>query len=99
MTMEGAIKMKYKYVKGHANYDLTLGKEYDGFKFKEGWILIKYDDKGKQVLYREECFKQREMWCDICNQIVEPLDAHFGRLKGKLTTAHIDCWNKEIKNQ
>ncbi|EQC1535587.1 hypothetical protein ACY1J9_001418 [Clostridium botulinum] len=53
--------MKYKYIKEHNNYDLTLNKEYDGFKFKDGWILIKSDDKGNQVLYREECFKEKQI--------------------------------------
>lgn len=32
--------------------------------------------------------------CDICNEKLHPLDAHMGRIKGKLTTAHIDCWNE-----
>jgi hypothetical protein len=31
--------------------------------------------------------------CDLCNEKIHPLDAHFGKLNGKLTTAHIDCWN------
>ena len=91
--------MKYKYIKEHANYDLTLDKEYDGFKFKEGWILIESDDNENKVLYREECFKQREMFCDLCNSIVDPLDAHFGPLNGKLITAHINCWNNAIGKQ
>lgn len=89
--------MKYKYVKEHNNYDLTLNKEYDGFKFKEGWILIKEDDNKNQVLYREECFKKKEMICDLCNKVVDPLDAHTGRLNDKLIVAHIDCWNNAIK--
>lgn len=38
------------------------------------------------------------MICDICEKPVHPLDAHFGRLKGKLITAHIDCWNKSIED-
>jgi hypothetical protein len=37
------------------------------------------------------------MVCEICVQAVHPLDAHFGRLKGELITAHIDCWNKAIE--
>lgn len=41
--------------------------------------------------------KVNYMICDICNEKLHPLDAHFGRLNGKLTTAHIDCWNKAIE--
>ena len=51
--------MKYRYVKKHNNYDLTLDKEYQGYKYKDGWVLIK-DDKAKSVLYREECFEKIE---------------------------------------
>lgn len=40
---------------------------------------------------------QRYEKCEICEKPVHPLDAHFGRLKGELITAHIDCWNKAIK--
>jgi len=40
--------------------------------------------------------KNKYMVCELCNEKLHPLDAHFGGLKGKLTTAHIDCWNKEI---
>lgn len=36
------------------------------------------------------------MTCDIWGKEVFPLDAHFRRLRGKLITAHIDCWNKEL---
>lgn len=48
--------MRYKYVNEHNNYDLTLGKEYEGHKHKDGWLLIK-DDNSNLVLYREECFQ------------------------------------------
>ena len=46
--------MKYKCVKSNKNYDLTLDKEYEGFKYKDGWILIRPDDRGDSVLCREE---------------------------------------------
>lgn len=36
------------------------------------------------------------MICDLCNEKLHPLDAHMGKINGKLITAHIDCWNKEI---
>ena len=36
------------------------------------------------------------MICDLCGKKLHPLDANFGRLKGKLITAHIECWNKEV---
>lgn len=49
--------MRYRYVKEHNNYDLTLGKEYKGYKYKDGWVLIK-DDNVNSVLYREECFEK-----------------------------------------
>ena len=51
--------MRYKYVNEHNNYDLTLGKEYEGHKHKDGWLLIK-DDNSNLVLYREECFQRVE---------------------------------------
>ena len=51
--------MRYKYVKEHNNYDLTLGKEYEGYKYKDGWLLIK-DDNYNSVLYREACFERIE---------------------------------------
>lgn len=38
----------------------------------------------------------KEMICDICKKVVKPLDAHMGKLDGKLITTHIDCWNKEV---
>jgi hypothetical protein len=38
------------------------------------------------------------MQCDICNKKLHPLDAHMGRLNGKLITAHIECWNESILN-
>lgn len=41
--------------------------------------------------------KNKEMICDICKKVVKPLDAHMGKLDGKLITAHIDCWNIKIK--
>lgn len=52
--------MKVKYIKPHNNYDLTIGKIYEGYRYKDGWFLIKADDKGNQVLYREECFVIKE---------------------------------------
>lgn len=87
--------MKYKYIKEHNNYDLTLNKEYKGSKYKEGWILIESDDKENQALYREECFQEEQIICGLCKKIVKPLDAHMTRIKGKLTAVHIDCFNKK----
>lgn len=49
--------MKYRYIKEHNNYDLTLNKEYEGFKYKKGWILLKSDDRGECSLFREEYFE------------------------------------------
>ncbi|MGJ0847426.1 hypothetical protein ACR77J_12115 [Tissierella praeacuta] len=49
--------MKVKYIKPHNNYDLTIGETYEGSRYKDGWLLIKEDDRGSQVLYREECFE------------------------------------------
>lgn len=54
--LERGKDMKYKYVKYHANYDLTLDKVYEGFKYKEGWIFVRCNDRGGNTLYREECF-------------------------------------------
>ena len=82
--------MKVRYIKEHINYDFILGKEYEATRYKRGWLMI------EGQLYREECFKNIEMVCDICNRMVKPLDAHTGKLEGKLITAHIDCWNKKI---
>lgn len=39
----------------------------------------------------------QEMICDLCGKNLHPLDAHFGKLEDKLTTAHIDCWNKRCE--
>lgn len=90
--------MRYRYVTEHNNYDLTLCKEYHGYKYKDGWVLIK-DDNDNSILYREECFEKAEMICDICEKRVKPLDAHMGKLQDKLITAHIECWNKKIKEE
>lgn len=49
--------MKVKYIRSHNNYDLTIGKIYEGTKYKNGWLLINEDDKGNRVLYREECLE------------------------------------------
>lgn len=49
--------MKVKYIKSHNNYDLTIGKTYEGYRYKNGWLLINEDDKGNRVLYREEFFE------------------------------------------
>jgi len=38
--------------------------------------------------------KLKVMHCDICGLEVEPLDAHMGRINGKLLATHIGCWNK-----
>lgn len=46
--------MKYKYIKWHNNYDLTLGQAYSGYVYKDGWIYI------DGVLYRQECFEPEE---------------------------------------
>jgi len=49
--------MKVKYIKEHNNnYDLTIGKIYEGTRYKDGWLLFNEDDRGNRVLYREECF-------------------------------------------
>lgn len=53
--------MKVKYIRSHNNYDLTIGKIYEGTKYKDGWTLIKEDDKGNRVLYREEFFEIKEV--------------------------------------
>ncbi len=29
----------------------------------------------------------------MCHKKVNPLDAHMGRVDGKLDVYHIDCWN------
>lgn len=50
--------MEVVYIKEHNNYDLTLGNVYEAKFYKEGWLLIESDDKGNQVLYRDECFKR-----------------------------------------
>jgi len=89
--------LRYRYIKKHNNYDLTLNKIYNAFEYKPGWLMVNSDDKGNRVLYRVECFEEDKMMCDICNKVVEPLDAHMGRLNDKLIVAHIDCWNREIK--
>lgn len=39
------------------------------------------------------------MVCDICNGKLHPLDAHMGKIDGKLITAHIDCWNEYIEDK
>lgn len=33
----------------------------------------------------------RYCMCDLCNEKIHHLDTHFGKLNGKLITAHIDC--------
>jgi hypothetical protein len=55
--------MKAKYIKEHNNYDLTLGKTYKAKLYKIGWLLIK-DDRGQEVLFREECFERDEYSTD-----------------------------------
>lgn len=86
--------MRYKYVKEHNNYDLTLGKEYRGYRYNDDWLLIN-DDNNNETLYRAEYFEKVEMICGICSKAVNPLDAHMGRIKGELIAAHIDCWNEK----
>ena len=39
------------------------------------------------------------MICDICNKELRPLDAHTGYIDGKLSTTHIDCWNKHFEKE
>ena len=41
--------------------------------------------------------KVNYMICDLCHVKLHPLDAHMGRLKGKLVCSHIDCWNKAVE--
>ncbi|KLU61856.1 hypothetical protein CEB3_c17740 [Peptococcaceae bacterium CEB3] len=36
------------------------------------------------------------MECGLCKKVVQPLDAHMGRLNGKLQVFHIECWNKYV---
>lgn len=50
------IILKYKYIKWHNNYGLTLNNEYEGRKYKEGWLLIE-DDNYNTALFRENCFQ------------------------------------------
>jgi hypothetical protein len=40
--------------------------------------------------------KSKTMKCGLCNKKVEPLDAHMGKIDGKLDVYHIDCWNKHL---
>lgn len=56
--------MKAKYIKEHNNYDLTLGNIYEATFYKEGWLLIKNDDIGNSVLYRDKCFEREEFSTD-----------------------------------
>ena len=41
----------------------------------------------------------KTMSCGLCNQEVHPLDAHMGRISGKLDVFHIDCWNEFYKEE
>ncbi|WP_061334703.1 hypothetical protein [Clostridium botulinum] len=88
--------MKYRYIKEHNNYDLTLNKEYEGSKYKEGWILIESDDKENQVLYREECFQEKQMICDLCKKTI-PYNSEI-TMKNKINKNTIDicreCFNE-----
>lgn len=49
--------MKYKYVKSFNEYKLTLNKIYEGFKYKDGWLIIKPDNGIDKILYKEEYFQ------------------------------------------
>lgn len=57
-------------------------------------FIIKDKDEG-----RPRSGKSFNMACDICKEIVHPLDAHMGKIEGNLITAHIDCWNKTIETK
>lgn len=56
----------------------------------EFWMLFNEDKYGMP-----RSGKSFNMVCDICKEIVHPLDAHMGEIEGQLITAHIDCWNKK----
>ena len=40
--------------------------------------------------------KTELMQCGLCNEKVEPLDAHMGYIDGKFDVFHIDCWNNHL---
>lgn len=43
--------------------------------------------------------EREPMLCGLCKNEVHPLDAHMGRINGKLDVFHIDCWNDHFGNQ
>lgn len=43
--------------------------------------------------------ESKSMLCGLCEKKVHPLDAHMGRINGKLDVFHIDCWNEFYKDE
>ena len=43
--------------------------------------------------------EKEQMLCGLCKKEVHPLDAHTGRINGKLDVSHIGCWNEYHKRQ
>lgn len=68
---------------------------------EECYEMFGKDLDGCSTQQNEGCgrcnLSKKYMECDICHKEVLPLDAHMGKMDGKLITAHIDCWNKAIK--
>lgn len=48
---------RFKYIKEHNNYDLTIGKTYPGYLYNSEWVYIAEDDNYRFALYRKECFE------------------------------------------
>ena len=51
------VQMRYKYIKSFNGYKLTLNAICEGFKYKEGWLIIKPENGINKIMYREECFE------------------------------------------
>ena len=52
-----ASSTKFKYMKEHNNYDLTIGEIYLGYVYNNDWVYIAEDDNCNFALYRKECFE------------------------------------------
>lgn len=55
------------------------------------------NDSNTRCQFYPNRFIAKIMKCDLCGKELQPLDAHMGKIKGKLITAHIDCWNSKIE--
>lgn len=75
-----------------------IEEKYRG-KTSEEIIDIYLSEHGTKPVETLKAKTQVQMICDLCNKVVEPLDAHMGTISGKLCTTHTECWNKHFAKE